>query len=138
MGLHKLFRFLETTEISIEPRSDRRSKDKKSVIEDIEGYKLVRHYHDVEISSWERIPNDVLVGNKVICIQEKTNPADPNAILLMFVPQRKKFGYLYRGKMQDMVNDYINRGGKVIARLSYIKFKPAKVVKIDIAFYKKK
>ncbi len=109
----------------------------KSVIEPIDGYTLRYHYKDVEITSWDWIPEDVKIGNRVIFIQEPTNPADDKAVMLMFVPQRRKFGYLYRGRMQDMVNDYINRGDKVVARLSYLQFKPYKLVKIDIAFYRK-
>ena len=115
-----------------------KSDEKKSVVEDIEGYTLKYHYHDVEVTSWEYIPRDIKVGNRIICIQEPTNEADNNAVMLMFVPQRKKLGYLYRGKIQDMVNDYLSRGDKVVARLSYLSFKPEFSVKIDIAFYKKK
>lgn len=70
-------------------------------------------------------------------IQEPTNPADEKAVLLMFVPQKSPFGYLYRGKIQDMVNDYINRGDKVVARLSYLQFPPEKSIKLDIVFFKK-
>ena len=109
----------------------------KSLTEPIDGYTLKYHYKDVEVTSWDSIPKDVKIGNRVVLIQEPTNEADDKAVLLMFVPQRRKFGYLYRGKMQDMANDYLNRGDKVVARLSYLKFKPYKVVKIDIAFFKK-
>lgn len=114
-----------------------KSGEKKSVVEDIEGYTLKYNYHDVEVTSWEYIPRDIKVGDRIICIQEPTNEADSKAVMLMFVPQRKKLGYLYRGKIQDMVNDYLNRGDKVVARLSYLTFKPEFCVKIDIAFYKK-
>ncbi len=116
---------------------ERLPDENKSVTEPIEGYKLKKHLKDVEISSWDYIPQDVKIGNRVVMIQEKTNKADNKAVLLMFVPQRRKFGYLYRGEVQDMVNEYINNGDKVVARLSYLKFKPHKVVKIDIAFFKK-
>lgn len=109
----------------------------KSVTEPIDGYDLKYHYEDVEVSSWDYIPKDVKLGNRVIFIQEPTNKADNKAIILAFVPQRRKFGYLYKGKIQDMVNDYINRGDKVVARLSHLSFKPYKTVKIDIAFFKK-
>ena len=91
----------------------------------------------MEVSSWDFIPNDVKIGNRVILLQEPTNPADDKAVLLMFVPQKKKFGYLYRGKIQDMANDYIKRGDKIVARLSYLQFQPFKLVKINIAFFKK-
>lgn len=109
----------------------------KPVTEPIEGYTLKYHYKNVEVSSWDHIPRDVKIGNRVAFIQEKNNEADPKAVLLIFVPQRKRFGYLFRGKMQDMVNDYLNRGNKVVARLSHLSFKPYKTVKIDIAFFKK-
>lgn len=117
--------------------SERLPDENKSVTEPIEGYKLVEHYENVEISSWEHIPYGVKVGNRIILLQEPTNEADDKAVLLMFVPQKIKLGYLYRGKMQDKANDYINKKGKIVARLSYITFKPHKVVKIDIAFFKK-
>jgi len=107
------------------------------VTKPIKGYTLKYHYQDVEVSSWDYIPNDVKIGNRVVFIQEPTNEADPKAVLLCFVPQRKRFGYLFRGQMQDMVNDYLNRGDKVVAKLSYLAFKPCKTVKIDIAFFKK-
>lgn len=108
-----------------------------SITEPIKGYTLKYHYQDVEISSWDYIPNDVKIGNKVIFIQEPSNEADDKAVMLVFVPQKRKFGYLYRGKIQDMVNDYLNRGDKVVARLSHLSFQPCKTVKIDIAFFKK-
>ena len=116
---------------------ERLSDEQKTVIEQIDGYALRYLYKDVEISSWEYIPRDIKIGNRIIFMQEPTNEYDNKAVMLMFVPQRKKLGYLYRGKMQDMVNDYINRGDKVVARLSYLTFNPCKIVKIDIGFYKK-
>lgn len=116
---------------------DKLQDEEKSVTEPIDGYTLKYHYKDVEVTSWDYIPKDVKIGNRVVLIQEPTNEADDKAVLLMFVPQRRKFGYLYRGKLQDMANDYINRGDKIVARLSYLRFKPYKVVKIDIAFFKK-
>ena len=129
------FDFLSKKTASTPP--ERSSEEKRSVTEPIDGYTLKYHYKDVEITSWDAIPRDVKIGNRVVLIQEPTNEADDKAVLLMFVPQRRKFGYLYRGKIQDMANDYINRGDKVVARLSYLRFKPYKVVKIDIAFFKK-
>ena len=113
------------------------TKKPSSVTDPIKGYTLKYHYHDVEITSWEYIQRDIQIGNRIVCMQEPTNEADDKAVMLMFVPQRKKLGYLYRGKIQDMVNDYINRGDKVVARLSYLTFKPEFCVKIDIAFFKK-
>jgi hypothetical protein len=103
----------------------------------ISGYTLTEHLRNVQIASWEFIPSEIKPGNKVVLIQEPTNEADDKAVLLMFVPQRKKFGYLYRGEIQDKANNCINQNGKIVARLSYLSFKPHKVVKIDMAFFKK-
>lgn len=139
MGLlEKIFKNKKTTAAklkSCEIPSQGLPNNQKSVIEPIKGYTLKYHYKDVEITSWEYIPKDIKIGNRVVLIQEPTNEADDKAVMLMFVPQKRKLGYLYRGKIQDMVNNYINRGDKVVARLSYLTFKPAKIVKIDIAFY---
>ena len=117
---------------------DKLSDSVKSVTDPIEGYTLKYYYRNVEITSWDKIPYNAKIGNRVVFLQEPTNEYDDKAVRLMFVPQRIKFGYLYRGKMQDMVNDYLNRGDKVVGRLSYITFKPYKIVKIDIAFFKRK
>lgn len=138
MGISNFIKNLfSDSKSSSEIPPERQSAENKSVTEPIEGYTLRYHYKDVEITSWDYIPRDVKIGNRVVLIQEPTNEADNKAVLLMFVPQRKKFGYLYRGKLQDMANDYINRGDKVVARLSYLSFEPYKVVKIDMAFFKK-
>lgn len=103
------------------------------------GYTLKYHYTDVEICWFLdrfKIPEcGIKPGNRVIFYQEPNNPYDNKAVLLMFVPQKKPFGYLHRGKIQDMVNEYIRRDDKVVARVSYYQFKPQPKMKIDIAFF---
>lgn len=117
------------------------NEDRDSLKVPPNGYSLKYHYTDIEVCwflSRFKIPKGGLKpGNRVIFVQEPTNPYDDKAVLLMFVPQRAPFGYLHRGKIQDMVNDYINRGDKVTARVSYFSYKPYPVMKIDIAFFKK-
>ena len=141
MGIFDKVKKLLNTNITPPPQQPisptPKPKKPSSVTDPIKGYTLKYHYQDVEISSWEYIPRDTQIGNRIVCIQEPNNEADNKAVMLMFVPQRKKLGYLYRGKMQDMVNDYLNRGDKVVARLSYLSFKPVFCVKIDLAFFKK-
>lgn len=112
-------------------------KIKNLAIEEIPGYILKYTYNDVQACCWEYVPRDIQVGNRVVLFQELTNQYDPKAVRLMFVPQRRPFGYLYRGRLQDMTNDYINRGNKVVARVSSLTFKPVFCIKIDMAFYKK-
>ena len=106
-----------------------------------EGYYLKYHYTDVEVcwflDKFYVPKGGIKAGNRVIFVQEPTNPYDAKAVLLMFVPQRAPFGYLHRGRLQDMVNDYINRGDKVTARVSYFSYTPRPVMKIDMAFFKK-
>lgn len=51
--------------------SDRFSGVEKTVFEDIQGFTLTEYYFDVVISSWNNIGKDVVIGNKIICIQEK-------------------------------------------------------------------
>lgn len=107
-------------------------------IEQINGFELAYHYENVNICLWNGIvPDETKADNKIVLIQEKKNKADPRAILLLLVPQKKKIGYIYRGKLQDMVNDYLEKGDKVTARISDIQFSPYASVKIDIAFFKK-
>lgn len=119
------------------PPERRPDKNSRPVTAPIEGYTLRYHYEDVEITSWDHIPEDARVGNRVILVQEPSNETDPEAVLLMLAPQKKRIGYLYRGELQAMANDYIDRGDKIVARLSHISFKPHKLVKIDIAFFQK-
>ncbi len=113
------------------------NEDRASLMLPDNGYSLAYHYKDVKIFWKDCIPRNVKAGNRVIFIQEPTNEYDSKAVLLMFVPQKAPFGYLFRGKIQDMVNDYIRRGDKVVARVSYLQFTPKREMKIDIAFFKK-
>ena len=46
--------------------------------------------------------------------QEPENKYDNNAVAVIY--KEKKIGYLYKGKLQDMVNDYINRNFTIIAK----------------------
>lgn len=107
-------------------------------IEEVKGYSLTYHYEDVEVCVWDGIiPPNTTSNNKIVFIQEKNNKADNRAVLILLVPQKKKLGYIYRGKLQDMINDYLDRGDKVNARISKIEPPPYTSVKIDLAFFKK-
>lgn len=116
-------------------------EDRASLILPDSGYTLKYHYTDIDICWFldkYKIPKGGFnPGNRVIFVQEPKNPHDKNAVLLMFAPQRAPIGYLRRGKIQDMVNDYIKHGDKVVARVSFYRFNPVPEMKIDIAFFKK-
>lgn len=109
-----------------------------TALENIDGYSIRYHYEDVNIFTvGDSIPNGINIGDRVVFVQEKDNEYDENAVLLLVVPQKRKLGYLYGGKLQQMVNDYLNRGDKVTARISQINNNSVDLVCIDMVFYNK-
>jgi hypothetical protein len=140
MGLKDIFKgiFKPASEFREPTHCTSVAREMNSAMENIEGYSIRYHYEDVNVCVWDGIiPKGTEVGNRIVFIQEKDNDYDPNAILLLLVPQKRKLGYLYRGKLQDMVNDYLNRGDKVTARVSKITSKPIQKVLIDMVFHVK-
>ena len=81
-------------------------------------------------------PEAVPLGN-VVCFQDPGNKYDNKAVAVC--QSCGPIGYLYRGKIQDMANDWMDNGKKVIGFISY--FDPTRPdankngLKIDIAFY---
>ena len=109
-----------------------------TALENIDGYSIRYHYEDVNIFTvGDSIPNGINIGDRVVFVQEKDNEYDENAVLLLVVPQKKRLGYLRRGKLQDMANDYLSRGDKISARVSLIYKDPFPSVYIDMVFYVK-
>lgn len=112
-------------------------KRANSALETVEGYSIKYTYEDVRVCVWNgEIPKETKSDNRIVLIQEKNNRADKNAVLLMLAPQKKKLGYLYRGKLKDMAYDYLERGDKITARISKITQAPPDVY-IDMVFYVK-
>lgn len=105
-------------------------------IEPIDGYNLAYHYNDVDVCCINAVPREAMINNKLYFVQEPANIHDNKAIAIILIPQRKKLGYLYRGKLQDMANDYIRRGDQIKARITYINHS-TKQVKISLSFFKK-
>lgn len=119
------------------PKKQTHSRRANTALENIEGFAVRYMYEDVDVCVWDSIiPPGTKPDNRIALIQEKDNKADPNAVLLLLVPQKKKLGYIYRGKKQDMINDFLNRGDKVTARICSISQHPT-TVQIDLAFYLK-
>lgn len=105
-------------------------------IEPINGYNLRYHYNDVDVCCINGFPNESKLNNKLYFIQEHSNRYDNKAIAIILIPQKKKLGYLYRGKLQDMANDYIRRDDKIKASITYINYSK-KQVKISLSFFQK-
>ena len=75
-------------------------------------------YDDVSIYRPDVSFKDLLVYDPVRLIPEPENAYDPRAISVKF--QDTKIGYLNKGKLQDMVHDYIDRGDLVRAQIQKI------------------
>ena len=101
-----------------------------------EGKQLKYSYEDVKLYTLpEQIPdfNKVKMYGFVDFVQEPENTYDPNAVYIM--QDDIKLGYLYKGTLQKMVNDFIRKGDKVIGFVSMIDEQNHKF-QIDMGFYK--
>lgn len=58
----------------------------------------------------------LLYGESVDIEQEPDNEYDDRAVAVMHLGD--KIGYIYRGRLQDMINDFIDRGDDVEATIS--------------------
>lgn len=100
-----------------------------------DGNQLTYSYEDVELYTLpEQMPDfsKVRMYGFVDFIQEPENPYDSNAVYVML--DDIKLGYLYKGTLQQMVNDFIRRGDKVIGFVSGIDSQNHKF-QIDMGFY---
>lgn len=70
--------------------------------------------------------------DKIRFKQESTNKYDENAITINV--NDYKLGYVYKGKMQDMINDYLNKNYRIFATISKIN-EVENSIKYDIDFY---
>lgn len=110
---------------------------KKDVREPIKGYTLTDYRENVQISCSRTLaPKAAEIGSKVYLFQEPTNPADDRAVRVMLLPQRIPFAYLYRGPDQDIVNKYLDKKWKIVARISNIENVGVDIVYLNIAFFK--
>lgn len=79
------------------------------------------HYDNVDVCILKSEDPDLsglCEGDEVDLIQEPENDYDQNAVAVC--REGSRFGYLYRGRMQSMVNDYIRRGDNVSASVSSV------------------
>lgn len=96
---------------------------------------MLRYKYDAELCMIDNTAMD-LSGNsgKQICFeQEPNNPYDKNAVVVLM--GGKKIGYVYRGQIQDMLNDWFRKGFEVGAHLNRIDVNKNKVT-FKIGFYK--
>lgn len=101
-----------------------------------EGKQLKYSYDDVNLYTLpEQMPDfsKVKLYGFVDFAQEPENTYDPNAVYVM--QDDIKLGYLYKGQLQKMANDFIRKGDKIIGFVSGIDEQNHKF-KIDMGFYK--
>lgn len=94
-------------------------------------YDSVRIYapDDVDLTAFE-------LGDTLYVAKEPTNPHDDRAVILSHCPTGEKLGYLYRGKLQEMANDFLSRLGDFVIGRVYDIDDLSRSVWIDLAFYR--
>ena len=100
---------------------------------------LCKHYFykAVNVVASELIPNlpaveTLSAGDEVEFLQEPTNEYDPFAVLVLH--NQNPIGYLRKGNLQDMVNDWIKEHKTVLGKIHSIDPYEYKIT-LDIAFY---
>jgi len=114
------------------------TENKVSVPSEINGYPMAYHYENVKIAVLRgQEPDYTLIeaGVTVELIQEPTNKHDKNAVMIM--ANGVKFGYVYKGKLQDMVNDFINSDYPIFSCVTTIN-PTDNIIKIFLGFYRGK
>lgn len=103
---------------------------------EVDGMKLSYSYEDVKIY----MPNkddfpfeNFMPGDDVEFKKEPDNEYDSNAVAVYWKMQ--KIGYIYRGKMQDMINDYIYTRCPILSHISSVN-DDEKTIKLFVAFYR--
>lgn len=91
-------------------------------------------YYDVKIFAGENAARMCTVNEFLFLKQEKDNEYDSNAIAVKN-KNHKKIGYLYKGKLQDMANDYLNHDMDVEAYVFFNDIEKNEIL-ISLAFYK--
>lgn len=103
--------------------------DEYGEMEKMYSYEIVNLYTVPE----ER-PNfkSIVMHGSVDFVQEPENQYDNHAVRVM--QYGIKLGYLHRGKIQDLTNNYLKKGNKIIGFVSQLDYQNG-VISIDIAYY---
>lgn len=99
----------------------------------ISDFEQVYFYKDIKVAVSVPLPQD-LIGREAKLVQEPDNEFDANAVALCV--DAAKIGYLYKGKLQDMVNDFFKKDLPVMAFVAK-SGNETEPPEIALAFYKK-
>lgn len=119
-----------------EEEAERKLKDLLVMPPKFHGSILAYDYEDVNLF----VPNadtfsDLSIGFKLYAYQEKDNVHDPNAVC--FHNSRITYAYFFKGKLQDMANDYLSCGGDVMAIVTDMN-PDEKKISAHIGYFKQK
>lgn len=102
--------------------------------------KLYKQYDNVNICILRDNPPDFGIVKQhfdrhtpITFTQESDNPYDNKAVAVFL--KYYKIGYLYKGTLKDMINDFISRGETVVGMLTNVDTSEQKI-EMNIAFYK--
>lgn len=102
--------------------------------ENMESHVLAYFYKDENIAMPDMNQlSQHKIGQPLTLLFEPNNKYDANAIRIMI--DNMPVGYVYRGKIQDMIHDFIRKGDPVIAKLSFIDNENGRAT-MAVAFYK--
>lgn len=102
----------------------------------INGQKLKYFYKDVKIYAEKNLSVECKINDELVLKHEPDNEYDENAVAVL-TSQRVKLGYLFKGKLQQMVLDFMkNDDDDVIAKIASYNPQNSEII-IALAFYKK-
>lgn len=105
---------------------------------DVYGTPQAYHYTNINvciIRGQEPDYSQLHIHDEITFAKEPTNAYDSNAVAVFDKARNIKVGYLYKGSLQDMVNDFISGGHPIRSRITDIT--PEGKIQIEAAFYRR-
>ena len=69
---------------------------------------------------YDGIGDDVYEEDSVSFIQEPENEHDSNAVKVMWKRSKVQLGYLYKGRTQNLINNALDNGWKISAKIDFM------------------
>lgn len=105
---------------------------------DVYGTPQAYHYTNINVCIIRGQEPDyslLRIHDEITFAKEPTNAYDSNAVAVFDKARNIKVGYLYKGSLQDMVNDFISGGHPIRSRITDIT--PEGKIQIEVAFYRR-
>lgn len=118
-----------------EPKAEQTSAAKeKTVPSSFAGERMKYHYDRVKVFTPKELNVDFTQlnpGDDVVLLQAHDNSYDPHAVA---VCKEKRLGYLYKGKLYEMANDYLTAELPILAHIDSIDDDKQQLT-VHLAFY---